>query len=70
LFIERCRGFLTIDYRDRKPGTRTCHPEQQPGEPAAGDQQLDIVGHRKRMKPGPQAVQMLMAELMLIAPNS
>ena len=44
---------------DRKPGTGANHTEQQPGETAPRDQELDILGHCKRMKPRPQSVQML-----------
>ena len=43
---EQRRGILPIDDRDREPGAGAGHAEQQPGQPAAGDQQLDIVGHR------------------------
>ena len=43
---EQRRGILPIDNRDREPRAGARYTEQQPSEPAAGDQELDIVAHR------------------------
>ena len=60
--VQRCRRILRVDNRDGEPRARAGGAEQQPGKPAAGDQELDILAHRCRMEPGPQTVQICRAK--------
>src|SRR5215471_19944886 len=59
VLAEHRHRLVAIDDRDREPGTRTSHSEQQTGEPAAGDHQLGISSHLVRMKCPAQTVQAL-----------
>ena len=53
---EHRRRVLAVDHRDRKPGIGAGDAEQQPVQPAARDQELDIVAHRQNMGGGGDAV--------------
>ena len=59
IFAKQRRGILAIDNGDCEPGTGTGGTEQQPSEAAAGDQELDIVTHSKRMEADRRTVQIL-----------
>lgn len=54
---EHRRGILTIGDRDAEPGAGTGVSEQHPDQTAAGDQQLDILGHSKSMERRRRSVQ-------------
>ena len=60
-FAEHRLGILAINDRDSEPGAGAGDAEQQPDQTAAGDQQLDIVGHHKSMERLRQAVQIPIA---------
>src|SRR5215472_9648273 len=57
VLAEHRRRLVAIDDRDREPGTRASHSEQQTSEPAAGNHQLGIISHPGSMKRSSQAVQ-------------